>query len=334
MVSVRLASQRAALLVALTALTLALAVLGGAEARADRDPAGFEVVTADVSVSAEAIAAYWTPERMEAAVPMDAPRLGPAPPDTADDAVGDLLDDLEAGVDSLDLVDPAVPPTDEFGALDAAHFSHNTGKLFFRTPSGQNRSCSASAINSDSKRLVLTAGHCIHEGGGGDWMQNVAFVPAYSQGNRPYGTFPWRVMTTFTGWINNSDRKRDVGMVVTAPNESGQILVNTVGGHGFSINPSRQTYVHIVGYPGNRDNGQIQWNCWGTTSRWSLFDGGLKLSCGWEHGSSGSPWLRDYQSNGLGYAMGVMHGFAGADNYSPYFDNAVGDMYDDMKDRT
>lgn len=330
MVHARLVSTRAALLAALAAVVLALAAPGGAEARPGHDSPAFEVVTADETVSAEAIAGYWTPERMAAAVPMDTPALDPARPDAVDGEVDDLLDDLEDGA-ALDLVEPA---SGEIGTFDAAHFSRNTGKLFFRTPSGQNKYCSASAINSESKRLVLTAGHCLHEGGGGDWMQNVAFVPAYSQGNRPYGTFPWRVMTTFTAWIDNSDRKRDVGMVVTAPNESGQILVSTVGGHGFSINPSRQTYVHVVGYPGNRDGGEIQWNCWGTTSRWSLFDGGLKLSCGWEGGSSGSPWLRDYQSNGLGYAMGVLHGFAGADNYSPYFDNAVGDMYDDMKDRT
>lgn len=42
----------------------------------------------------------------------------------------------------------------------------------------------------------------------------------------------------------------------------------------------------------------------------------------------------DYASNGLGYAVGVMHGVAGNDNYSPYFDNAVRDMYDSMRHQT
>lgn len=224
---------------------------------------------------------------MAAAVPAEVPVVGDKPAMTED-----LLEQIGDEVARADLAEPAVPLSGDVGTADAAHFSQNTGKIFYRRPDGVDSWCSASAINSESKRLVLTAGHCIHTGSGGDWMQNVVFVPAYHQGQRPFGTFPWRMMTTFNAWIDNNDRTRDVGMIVTAPNAAGQVLVNTVGGHGLSVNPSRQTYVHIVGYPQNGDQGEVQWNCWGTTSRWSLFDGGLKLACGWGGGSSGSPWLR------------------------------------------
>src|SRR4051812_47118488 len=37
--------------------------------------------------------------------------------------------------------------------------------------------CSASAVNSNSKRLVITAAHCVHEG---NWVTSAMFIPKFS----------------------------------------------------------------------------------------------------------------------------------------------------------
>ncbi|WP_206792850.1 hypothetical protein [Amycolatopsis sp. MtRt-6] len=83
--------------------------------------------------------------------------------------------------------------------------------------------------------------------------------------------------------------------------------VNAAGGHGFRVNGSYSRYVHIAGYPGDRDSGEVQWYCWGTTDRWPSANA-YRLGCNFGGGSSGGPWLEDYQPNGLGYVISAMHG--------------------------
>ena len=49
--------------------------------------------------------------------------------------------------------------------------------------------------------------------------------------------------------------------------------------------------------------------------------------CPLNHGSSGGPWLVDYDDSGLGYINGVMsYGFLGSVG-SSYFDSTVHRMY-------
>ena len=67
-----------------------------------------------------------------------------------------------------------------------------TGKVFF-TLGGVNYVCSGAATSSTNRDVVTTAGHCVNEGPGA-FATNWAFVPAYNNGSRPYGTWtaaPW-----------------------------------------------------------------------------------------------------------------------------------------------
>lgn len=281
----------------------------------------------------ETIDAYWTPERMADAEPMRA-----------------VVSDSERFADQIvptpgearDLAEPQRPAdpairSDELGLMEQAYFSYTNGKVFFRDPTdGGDYVCSGGAVNSGNKRLVVTAGHCVHPGGGGDdWMQNWIFVPGYQNGDEPRGRFAAYWFDSTTGWTQDGSRQRDFAFVTTYANASGQLLVDAVGGHGLTVNPGRP-FVHIAGYPGNRDNGQVQWNCWGTTGRWSLFDDGQKLNCDFGGGSSGGPWLRDFGSDGLGYVISDMHGIAtdgSGDNYGPYYDDHTGDIFANAANR-
>ncbi len=237
---------------------------------------------------------YWTPERMAKAVPADVP--GPR----------------------------AAPRVNESSAV---------GKVYFRNPvNGGDYMCSAAAINSPSKQMVTTAGHCVNTGGvngvAGHWMQNWVYIPRYRSGARPFGTYAAKEYRSFNGWINSGDLTRDVAMVTTWP-LNGARVVDATGGHGLSWNFSRTQHMTVLGYPGNKDNGELQWACQGTTQQ----DGAgpkIAMHCDFGGGSSGGPWLRELNdANGLGSQNGVMSTISsGGWNQSPYFDDPVKAMFD------
>jgi V8-like Glu-specific endopeptidase len=269
----------------------------------------------DSASAAAALARYWTPERMRKAIPLDRTagsqraaqsKAGPTgKPGSTPPAQG-----------RADTVRPLVTE------------SAAVGKVFFTNPSnGLNYTCSASAINSPSKQMLITAGHCVHGGSGGTWMTNWTYAPRFRSGVRPFGTYAAKQFRTFNAWINNSDLGRDVAMVTTWP-LNGNKIVNVTGGHGLSWNFSRTQAMTVMGYPGNRDNGQLQWACQGTTR--AVSDGRIELQCDFGGGSSGGPWLREFNdSNGLGSVNGAMSTLAtGGWNRSSYFDDSVKAMFD------
>ncbi|WP_307625540.1 trypsin-like serine peptidase [Streptomyces turgidiscabies] len=142
--------------------------------------------TVDSASDAGALARFWTPERMANAVSLDKVAASTRP-----DAA------------------KALAPTGKPGTTPAARARSGTaglrinesaavGRVFFTNPSnGGSYACSASALNSDSKQMVVTAGHCVHGGSGGTWMTNWVYVPRYRSGARPFGTFAAKQMRTF-----------------------------------------------------------------------------------------------------------------------------------------
>jgi V8-like Glu-specific endopeptidase len=292
-------------------------------ATAAPDPTGTTSSTArlgdgqavDSASAAKKVADYWTPERMRHATPVPAKTPGmetkalPARP-TGPQGSTPPAKPLASGTISPMINESAV-----------------AGKVFFHKPSGGDWVCSASALNSDSKQLVITAGHCVHEGAGGNWVQNWTFVPRYRSGARPFGTFAAKQFRTFNSWISSSDLSRDVGMVTTWP-LNGNKLVNVTGGHGLNWNWGNSVAITILAYPANANNGEIQQWCQGTTS-----DGGggtIKIQCNFNGGSSGGGWLMNFNdSTGLGQVDGVMSTLDSAGwNRASYFDDAVKAMFD------
>lgn len=57
-------------------------------------------------------------------------------------------------------------------------------------------------------RHVLTAGHCVHSGPGGDWIADLSFRPAYDEDaatKSPYGKFEWARATTKVAWTRDGN---------------------------------------------------------------------------------------------------------------------------------
>jgi V8-like Glu-specific endopeptidase len=274
-----------------------------------------------------AVIEYWTPERMAAAIPADAPAS--ARPRTA---TADRKPDGPAG--SVDAVPPAEKPA---GADQKAegigiqlNESQTVGKVYFTNPvNRRDYSCSGAALNSGKKRLVQTAGHCVHGGAGGTWMTNWAFVPRYRHGSRPFGTWYAYDLTSRTAWTNSSNWDEDMGIAIMG-DRNGQRIVNVVGGNGLRWNWGYSVFVTILGYPaGAPFTGELQYFCQGTT--WKGDGEQVRIWCDMTGGSSGGPWLQEYNDqNGLGYINSVVsHRHDDSRQMDgPYFDNDIKSLYD------
>jgi len=220
------------------------------------------------------IANYWTPERMRATPPLDAP-----------DASG-----VETALASFaQVAEPTVLP-----------FAVN-GRLFVRQ-GGKTGFCSATAINSVSRRLVLTAAHCVNSGpvgprGQSIWSSLLEFVPAYSGSTSPFGAFIAHRKSAFAlkQWTRFGNPNYDIGAILTAPNAEGVNVADAVGG-GASIvtDLSRHQEFQTFGYPG-----ETHW-MQGCDSPYVGDDNvtyripgppTIAIRCHWAPGASGGGWL-------------------------------------------
>lgn len=286
-----------------------------------------EVRTFERTGGDPAVLRFWTKERMKAATPLDMPGDAQAVRETARAVARQLPGKAARPVASR------FSAARDLNKVPVTNFSVTNGKLFIGGYESGSW-CSASAVNTPSKRVLFTAGHCVHSGRGGDWLANLVFVPRYNSRNAdpdPVGRFQAYRLRTFNSWINDSNLNRDVGWVTTfSGGDWGARVVDTVGGHGMAYNGGTEFDVSIFGYPSNRDNGRRMWACWGTAKDSSIFDDRSKIGCDFGPGSSGGPWLWQYSNTtGQGYVRSVMSTVDGAGvNRGPYFDTAVRDGLD------
>ncbi len=171
-----------------------------------------------VEQSRAEVVAYWTAERMRSAIPLDAARAA-------------------GGKKQL-----AYPFTRyEPGTYNPAH-----GKVFF-SDGASNYVCSGTALTSGNESVVWTAGHCVNQGPGA-FYTNWAFVPAYKDGARPYGTWTARALLTTSAWGQGGDFSYDLGAAVVNTS-GGATLTDTVGSRGIAFNQPAQQHYLSHGYP-------------------------------------------------------------------------------------
>lgn len=216
------------------------------------------------------------------------------------------------------------------------HPFRTIGKLFF-SRGGKDYVCSAAALMSENKRLVWTAGHCIAEGDGATWSENVKFVPAYLEGYKPYGVWEACDLYTTKAWFNDRDLSLDLGAVETCDRpEDGARVQEVVGSLGFVANIPPIQHWNTFGYPASAPfNGESLNTCqagFGVEDAYSS-PATLGIGCNMNGGSSGGPWIVDlkpHQLNG-NYINGLnSYGKEGVPNtmYSPYFGDAFLDLYE------
>ena len=283
----------AALLAAMLALAVSAVAcpLASAGSRAHAPvPAGAADAGATGSArglsAAERVARYWTPERMRSARPLDLVldasgearlRVGPPP------APG-------ASASFLNVTTPEVPP-----------FSVN-GRIFVKQGKLAGF-CSGTAINTPTRQLVLTAGHCVNSGpdpekrGRSVWSQFLEFVPAYTGGTAPFGAFVAKRSKIYAPqqWVKQGNPDFDMGAFLTHPNAEGVNLADAVGGGAtIVLDQTRKQQFQTFGYPGEVKRMQgCQSPYVGDDALTYPFPGPptLGIRCHWAPGASGGGWL-------------------------------------------
>lgn len=252
------------------------------------------------------VEAFWTDERLDSAEPDDGWQV-------ENDYVYDIR------TPSVPTA-PQAPPVQAVLAEDAAAreqqiFNAPTGRYFFRNPDGEMKWCTASVVNTPSKRIAITAGHCVHTGKDGDWMRRGIFFPAYRDGVKPFGGYAIRYFYTFKDWTDfggpelnprtSINFQRDIGvLVLTLGGRTHKRVQDVTGAHGLKYNMEDNEWMaDVFGYPGNISSGRVRQRC--TRGTFAGHHLRLEVLCNFKGGASGGPWIYDINSAGLGYIRGV-----------------------------
>ncbi|MEU2542663.1 trypsin-like serine peptidase [Streptomyces iakyrus] len=270
--------------------------------------------------------AFWTPQRMREATPLD------------------LLT-----VDRSDVRAPAVrtgkakvvapsAPASAAGPLAFPHgggpwsgggaVTKTAGRVFF-SYQGRTASCSGNAVTSANKSTVITAGHCVKMQGA--WHTNWVFVPGYHDGQRPYGTWAASKTLSTPQWTASEDINYDIGAAVVAPLD-GKRLTDVVGGQGLAFNTGYNKAMYSFGFPAAAPyDGEKFIYCSGTTTRDFLLSNDHGLTCNMTGGSSGGPWFTQFsEATGTGLQSSVnsfKYNFFPNSMYGPYFGTDAQNLY-------
>jgi V8-like Glu-specific endopeptidase len=187
------------------------------------------------------------------------------------------------------------------------------GKLFFTMPEGD-AVCSAAAVNTPQRNVIITAAHCAHSGDGscgllgctaGQYFTNFLFVPRYANGSGPDGKWVGARAVTHSQWISSEDMGYDQALIEMHPN-AGRRLVDVVGGNGLAWGyPPREADVAVWGWPAEPPyDGERVHVCTGSTDS---FEGSADagIACPMTGGSSGGPWFLAMVNRNVGFIWAV-----------------------------
>ncbi|MEV8557559.1 hypothetical protein AB0478_14065 [Streptomyces sp. NPDC051917] len=296
-----------------------------ATAPADTTTASDDTITVDPNPLADRLDAYWTPARMEAALPANALEGNGSGADTTATGAAPAVDGPRPG--------EYIPPSRSFDGIPQA------GTFVWTDATGAGRTCSGSVVRSPGRDLVLSAGHCLKGYAGTSPKRHLAFVPQYHDSLKPFGIFPVRtngvyVSQQYYDLGEHAGAAYDFAFAVTEPNKDGTLLEDAVGGvrlltgTGYYHAP-----VRMIGYPAGAEK---PLECWGWTTRWDSDDPAdpgtfPRIACdAFVGGTSGGPMLVPWPG---GWAVvGVIGGdHTGGDtpqvSYSAYFGAAVRSLY-------
>ncbi|MFF1253198.1 trypsin-like serine peptidase [Pseudarthrobacter sp. NPDC058329] len=297
------------------AAALTLCSAGGATAAPAASDEKKTPTVVSAVVDSTGVADYWTADRMRQAVP------------------GEVLSGkaLERGnrssVDTVKKGKSSKIKGTRAKAEAPATVKH-IGKVFF-TMGGANYVCSGNAVTSANRSTVATAGHCTMDGLGQE-AENFAFVPAYENGERPYGTWTATALYAPIGWSSGGDMTYDTAFAVVAPDETGRLLTDVVGGSGVAFNQAKGQYYTSYGYPASSPfTGETLRSCAGTARPDTINPGfGTQgIPCDMNGGSSGGPWLIGSGPGGFQNSINS-YGYKGSKVlYGPAWDDVIKDTY-------
>ncbi len=180
------------------------------------------------------------------------------------------------------------------------------GKLFFTIPGQGNFICSGSVLR---RRVILTAGHCVHSGTSAGFYTNFMFVPAFRNGVAPVGTFNWQFVTTTSTWASGGatfPNAADYAMI--EPRDNGATVIGNVTGFlGFQTQKLIPNHAHLLGYPANHDSGNRMHQVTSESLR-TASPNCVEYGSDMRGGSSGGPWVQNFGVPAVGQTGGLNTG--------------------------
>jgi hypothetical protein len=287
---------------------------------------------------------YWTRERMRNARPAPVPDVS---------VVAGLRRATRPRTGGSKLVPPTTPRSDSRGIeegssrtgtgpypysrieiVNTQDFPNSThGKVFFTDPSdGFDYVCSGtivSTVNPDDPEgdpgngsVVWTAGRCVHIE---RWHTNWIFVPAYRNGDAPFGEWPAIHLTAPAAWVDRGNLRQDLGAAVIDTDASGRTISSIAGGRGIAFGAARSSFYQSFGYPTVDNDGKIPEFTGGREfvcqSAFAVSDAvpgkgpaTMGIGCDMTGGSSGGGWILENKyvasvnSYGYDHEPEVMYG--------------------------
>ncbi|MGW6296650.1 trypsin-like serine peptidase [Streptomyces sp. NPDC055058] len=270
----------------------------------------------------QAARAYWTPDRMREATPLDL-HLTPDAAKSLEPAPRGKTATVVPGTAPASFPQAGGPWTGGGAVVQTS------GRVFF-TFQGRTASCSGNAVTSQNASTVITAGHCVKYQG--SWHTNWVFVPGYDNGNAPYGQWTATKTLTTPQWEASEDINHDVGAAVVAP-LNGRTLTSVVGAQGIQFNGGYNKPMYAFGFPAASPyDGSKLIHCSGNSSKDFLFSQDHSLGCNMTGGSSGGPWFTGFdEATGTGLQVSVnSFGYTFLPNrmFGPYFGDVARALYD------
>ncbi len=270
---------------------------------------------------------YWSPERIRGAVAIDVKdkRI------KGDEAKGDEAE--PGGRQKRSLRAPSRPTAQGIASVGVFLIRGGDGAA------APDQFCSASAVASPTKSLVITAAHCLK---GNRRNRSIAFVPGYRAGDvevgqvgeTPYGVFPVQPGKI---WVDGRYLQSmpsddvDFAFLRVGPNARGQLLEDATGrGNTLTVVDSAhlaRKKVTVAGFPGGK---RTPLQC---TNDTTAFHGRfMEIHCdGFRAGVSGGPFLENFDGR-RGSLVGVIGGYKTGGlydhiSYTSQFDDDVFRLY-------
>ncbi len=288
----------------------------------------------------QASSTSWTLQRMRAAKPL--PLLPVAPADVASLAAdvgepysipGTEPESYSSSATSsgarrrpipfqrIEIETPSDPPY-------AAH-----GKIFGSSDSGD-FSCSGTAVTSDNKSVVWTAGHCLYLDGAASF--DLVFVPGYEEEDpTPFGVWAADLVMTPKEWQSAEDPRFDFGAFRVTTNAEGQLLGDVIATRGIAFNQQPTEQLQSFGYPSlpsTKFDGEHLQSC---SSRGSgrILDEVVAMGCDMQEGSSGGGWVMRGQFVISNQSFGNMRVWPNI-GFGPYLGDTARALYDSIRGGT
>jgi len=208
------------------------------------------------------VEAYWSEERMARALP----------PHTDDDQV--------------EVQDEQARRYPQNGGN--TFIQRNIGRLYFTDYDGKDQYCTATAIEAESKSVIVTAGYCVFVGGlNGKFHTNFLFK--VSDGQRTL-RFVGKQGFAHSDWIGPGKQGINVGLVVVDKTADGKRVGENALQIGFDALKG-QNNSFSAGFPHLRDGEEVQiidlYYCNGTSLTWRPgYANFLYIKCGfYSHGA-------------------------------------------------